>query len=148
MHSSERTKGVEMAEPVPGGGPAGPNRLEPRVSGWQLDGFLFARERYLLEAPAVERMCLFSERVERGVVVERLVVEEDEPASSDPLCKRHGVRQPRVPPANVVAVLAVRVLRVVDEQVGVPRQRGTGYPVEARACESLPQGGFVVGDIG
>src|SRR4051812_26750917 len=90
--------------------------------GRELDGRLFARQRDLLELAVALRACLVAERIEGGVVVERLMVEQLQPARPGAVGERHGVREAGVAPADVVAVLTVGVLRVVDQQVGVSRQ--------------------------
>src|SRR3954447_26969752 len=104
-----------------------------RRSGGQLDGLPLAREAHLVEPARGRGVRLALHVVERGVVVERVVVEEAESPRARMEREGQRVTEPAVAPAEVTSVLGVRELTVVDEQIRVPGERQAGDPFGARA---------------
>jgi hypothetical protein len=57
--------------------------------------------------------------------MQRIVVEQHEMTRLRTLRERHGIGRARVPPADAMLVLGNRVLPIVDEHVGLSRDRQT-----------------------
>ena len=89
-----------------------------------------------------------AEAVEELVGVQRVVVEEQQPAGLDPAGEGERVGDRRVPPADVVGVLLVGVLAVVDQQVGVAGEVEARDPLRLELVERRAERRLVVGDVG
>ena len=57
-----------------------------------------------------------------------IVMEERQPACTRHLCERDRVDHRRVTPAQVRGILVRGVLRIVDQEVDVTRDGGSGCP--------------------
>ena len=61
--------------------------------------------------------------------MERVVMEEEQPLRLDAAREEQGVAELRVAPADVLGVLLVRVLAVVDQQIGIAGEVESGDPL-------------------
>ena len=61
--------------------------------------------------------------------MERVVVEEEHALRARSPREGERVRERRMPPADVLLVLVVRVLAVVDQEGGVARELQPGDPI-------------------
>src|SRR5215212_888148 len=87
------------------------------------------------------------EIIEETVRVQRVGVEEQKPSGANPRGELEGVADAGVTPADVLAVLLVRVLAVVDEEVGVQGEVVTGDPLRLDLGENGAERRLVVGDV-
>src|SRR5439155_10065119 len=81
------------------------------------------------------------------VRVERIVVEEHEPPGASSPRERHGILGARMPPADPVVVLRLRVLGVMQEHRRSLSQGEPGDPLGLYLGEIRAERGFVIGEI-
>src|SRR5262249_11456611 len=65
-----------------------------------------------------------------------------------PSGEREGVAETRVAPADVLGVLLVRVLAVVDQQVGLAGEVEARDPLPFQRLELSAETGLMIGDVG